>query len=150
MRKMFILALFILVLFCSDFFAQESGFGLGVIMGEPTGVNFKLWYGYRTALVGAAAWSFGDETYLHFYLDFIAHHFKFIRLEKDYLPFYCGIGVRFKNESTSKYGIRFPLGVNYMFKKVPLDFFAEIVPIFDVKPNTDVRFSGGFGLRYFF
>ncbi|MCK4431244.1 MAG: hypothetical protein KAW19_08060, partial [Candidatus Aminicenantes bacterium] len=45
--------------------AQESGFGLGIILGEPTGISFKNWIGSRTAIDGGVAWSFGNNDSLH-------------------------------------------------------------------------------------
>jgi hypothetical protein len=150
MKKIFLFVILAGIFFCSIGNAQEEGFGLGVILGEPTGLCFKSWIQYRTALVGAAAWSFGDEDSLHIHLDYVRHDFKLIKIEEDSLPFYYGIGFRLKNEKKVRFGIRFPIGVNYMFKKAPLDLFIEFVPVFDLAPKTDLFFNGGFGLRYFF
>ena len=150
MKKTFIVVILAGLFFCSIGNAQEEGFGLGVILGEPTGLCFKSWIRYQTALVGAAAWSFGDEDSLHIHLDYIRHDFKLIKIEEDTLPFYYGIGLRLKNEKKVRFGIRFPIGINYMFKKAPLDLFIEFVPVFDLAPKTDLFFNGGFGLRYFF
>ena len=61
MRKLILLPLLMVVMFSGTTFAQNRGFGLGVILGEPTGINFKHWTGGKTALVGAAAWAFGRE-----------------------------------------------------------------------------------------
>ena len=41
--------------------AQDSGFGLGIIFGEPTGISFKGWIGRRAAFDAAVAWSFEGE-----------------------------------------------------------------------------------------
>ena len=108
-------------------FAQDQGFGLGVILGEPTGLDFKAWAGYRSAFVGAAAWSFGNEDSLHMHLDYVFHNFRLIELEHDFLPVYYGIGVRLKSEKDVRIGVRIPLGLNYMFAKAPLDIFVELV-----------------------
>ncbi len=69
MRKL-ILSLTLLVVFVSVAQgepAQEGQFGLGVIAGEPTGPCFKLWTSQRTAIDGAAAWSFAKN--LRYWLD---------------------------------------------------------------------------------
>ena len=69
MRRIAVLSLLLALLSTGAVFpAQEEGFGLGIILGEPTGVNFKAWAGYRSAFVGAAAWSFGNEDSLHVHL----------------------------------------------------------------------------------
>jgi hypothetical protein len=46
------------LLICGTAQAQDSGFGLGIIIGEPTGISAKQWTGSRTAIDGAVAWSF--------------------------------------------------------------------------------------------
>lgn len=130
--------------------AQSGGIGIGFILGEPTGLNFKVWTGSNTALVAAAAWSFEGKAAFHFHLDYLHHRLKTIRIEHGFLPFYYGIGIRIKNDRKERLGIRIPLGLNYHFKKAPLDIFAEFVPIFDLLPGTDLHFNGGIGLRYFF
>jgi hypothetical protein len=140
----------IIVLLAAPSAAQDEGFGLGVILGEPTGINFKAWTGYSTALVGAAAWSFEHEETLHVHLDYVFHNRRLIKLENGTLPVYYGIGARIKTGNDVRMGIRIPLGVDYMFRDAPLDLFVEIVPVFELTPRTDLYFNGGIGVRYFF
>ena len=40
-------------LLCSTVEAQNRGFGLGIIVGEPTGISGKLWIEDRKAIDGA-------------------------------------------------------------------------------------------------
>jgi hypothetical protein len=150
MKKIVLITLALALGLCGSTFAQARGFGLGVILGEPTGINFKAWTGYKTAFVGAAAWSFGHEDSLHVHLDYIVHNFRLLKLENGHLPVYYGIGVRIKTGNDVRFGVRVPLGINYMFEKAPLDIFVEIAPIFDLTPKTDLFFNGGIGIRYYF
>ena len=53
MRKT--IAVLVIVLSASIAFAQGTGVGLGVIVGEPTGVSAKFWTGGNTAFDVAAA-----------------------------------------------------------------------------------------------
>jgi len=135
---------------CGISLAQDSGFGLGVILGEPSGISFKHWTGYNTALTGAVAWAFGREDAFHLHLDYCIHSFRLIKAERHEIPFYYGIGFRFKDERRDRLGVRFPLGIIYMFDEVPLDIFLEIVPLFDLAPKTELSFNGAVGIRYFF
>jgi hypothetical protein len=130
--------------------AQDEGFGLGVLLGEPTGINFKAWTSYKTAVIGTAAWSFGQQNSFQANIDYIIHDFDLIRLEDTYLPVYYGIGVRVKTTTDVRMGIRIPLGINYMFETAPLDLFVEFVPVFDLAPKTELYLNGGIGIRYFF
>jgi len=40
-------------------------FGLGIILGEPTGITFKYWASDKAAFDGALAWSFSKEDKFH-------------------------------------------------------------------------------------
>ena len=150
MRKAILLVFLVSVMFCGTTLAQGRGFGLGVILGEPTGINFKHWTGNNTALVGAAAWAFGRENSFHLHLDWTFHKFRLIKAERHVIPFYYGFGIRYKDEHRDRIGIRFPLGIIYIFNDAPVDIFLEIVPIFDLTPKTEVSFNGGIGARYYF
>jgi hypothetical protein len=136
--------------------AQSRGFGLGVIIGEPTGLSAKLWQSRTTALDFAAAWSFTDEAAFHLHGDFLVHNFNLIHVDRGQLPFYYGIGLRVKLSDEEKkddtsVGLRIPVGLDYLpGGNTPLDVFLEIVPILDLVPNTDVTLNASFGVRYWF
>jgi len=150
MKKLIVIGMLTAIAFCGMAQAQDRGFGLGIILGEPTGINFKHWTGYKTALVGAAAWAFGREDAFHLHMDYVLHHYRLIKAERHTIPFYYGIGFRFKDEREDRLGIRFPLGIIFMFDEAPVDIFLEIVPIFDFVPETGLSFNAGIGARYFF
>ncbi len=136
--------------------AQNRGFGLGLIVGEPTGLSAKVWQSQHTAFDFAAAWSFADNSAFHLHGDFLVHKFNLIRVEKGQLPFYYGIGLRVKlasqeNKDETSLGLRIPLGLDYLFAPdTPLDIFLEIVPILDLAPSTDVTLNASLGIRYWF
>lgn len=135
---------------CGTVQAQDSGFGLGVILGEPTGISGKLWIEDRKAIDGAVAWSFDKESALHLHADLLFHGSNISRVEMSRLLLYYGIGGRIKFEDDSKAGIRIPLGINYLSSGAPLDVFLEIVPILDLAPSTEFGLNGAIGVRYFF
>jgi hypothetical protein len=129
--------------------AQDSGFGLGVILGEPTGISFKNWVGSRTAIDGGIAWSFSNNNSLHLHMDYLVHNFNVFKAKKGKLALYYGIGGRIKTEK-SRVGIRIPVGINYIFGDAPLDIFFELAPVLDLVPSTEFRLTGGIGIRYYF
>ncbi len=146
--RIFILAL---CLFAGTANAQDGRFGLGVIVVEPTGLSLKAWQSGRTAMDFAAAWSFARESALHLHGDFLIHRFSAIEVDRQNLPFYYGIGARVKmaeEGNDPRVGIRFPLGLNYLFGNDPLDMFVEVVPILDVAPESDVSLNASVGMRY--
>ncbi len=131
-------------------FAQDRGLGLGVILGEPSGVSGKSWLSNKTALAGAVAWSLEGEEALHVHLDHLFHDFNSMPVEEGTLALYYGFGGRIKFADKGTVSVRIPLGMNYWFENAPIDFFLEIVPMLDLIPNTEFNFNGGIGVRYFF
>ena len=51
---------------------------------------------------------------------------------------------------TNKLGIRIPVGIEYLFGNVPLGAFFELVPILNLRPDTEFDFEAGIGIRFFF
>jgi hypothetical protein len=146
----FVLILFITVFIFNTTFAQSNKVGVGIIVGEPTGVSFKYWTSSTTAFDGALAWSFVDEGAFHIHADYIIHNFNLIRISEGKLPFYYGIGGRIKTADKSRFGVRVPLGLAYIFYGAPVDIFLEVVPILDLAPKTDFKINAAIGARYFF
>jgi hypothetical protein len=132
--------------------SNADGFGIGIIVGEPTGLDGKMWLGETTALQAAAAWSTDANTSFHFHLDYIFHRFDLFDVESGRLPLYYGIGGRFRvrDKSDDDLGVRVPIGVSYMFANDPFDIFVEVVPILDLVPDTDFDLNAAIGFRWFF
>jgi hypothetical protein len=148
MKKLIFVSL--LAMFSAGLLAQNSGFGLGAVFGEPTGLSAKVWTGDNTAIDGALAWSFVGAGYLHLHADFLVHNFNLIDVSEGELPFYFGIGAFLNLASELGLGIRIPLGLAYHFDSAPLEIFAEISPGLSLLPATDFYFGGGIGIRYYF
>ena len=130
--------------------AQERGFGLGIILGEPTGVSGKLWTSGQNAFDFAAAWSFQGDGNLLLQADYVWHIFRLIPVPDGKLPFYVGVGGEVILANDPVIGVRVPLGLDYMFNNAPVDIFVELVPILRLAPSTDFDFAGGIGARYWF
>ena len=126
--------------------------GLGMILGEPTGVSFKHWVSGKTAIDAALAWSFagpGDDIHIH--ADYLWH--TPLRSSDPAVrrtSFYIGAGGRVRFENDSRFGARVPFGLVHFIKDAPLDIFVEVAPILDLAPVTELSINGGIGLRYFF
>jgi hypothetical protein len=134
----------------------QGNVGLGVILGEPTGLSLKIWPEHSAAFDLAAGWSLDGDEWFYLHGDFLIHNY---RLEKEIeeeiegdLPFYYGIGARalLREDHDSRIGIRIPLGLDYRFADRKFDVFVEIAPILDLLPETEFSLSGGIGVRYFF
>jgi hypothetical protein len=130
--------------------AQVEGFGVGIIVGEPTGVSGKYWLDRSNALDGAVAWSFLDDGSFYLHANYIHHHFEVIDLSSGDMPLYYGGGLKMKFASDFVFGIHVPLGLAYHFEEAPLDVFIEIRPGINFTPNVKFDMSGGIGVRYYF
>ena len=163
MYKSFVFFGLIAILLCGSASAQNSGtldkkFGLGIIVGEPTGISGKLWTGPRTAMDGAIAWSTGTHSNVNLHFDYLMHDFNVLNVSEKYFVLYYGIGTRFKftsdhnsnNNNDTIIGVRIPLGITYLFPTSPFDIFVEIVPLLDVIPDTEFEMNAGLGVRYYF
>jgi hypothetical protein len=130
--------------------AQNSGTGVGVIMGEPTGISAKTWLSGKSAVAGAAAWSFLDDGSLQVHADYLLHNRETIRVEKGTTLLHYGVGGRMKISDNSRMGIRIPVGVTWLVPNDPIDIFVEIAPLVDLAPETEFTLNGGVGIRYYF
>lgn len=148
--KKFILIAAVFIILTNLTLSQNRGFGLGIVLGEPTGLSAKLWTGSSNAFDFAAAWSFKGDGQLLLQADYVWHSFDLIRVSSGRLPLYYGIGGRIIFADDPLLGIRIPLGLNYQFASAPIDIFAEIVPILDLIPSTDFDLGGGLGVRFWF
>lgn len=137
-------------LFSLGLFAQDSGFGLGVIFGEPTGLSAKMWTSEKTAIDAAVAWSFVGSGWLHVHADFLIHNYELIDVNQGALPVYFGVGGFVSFSSDLGLGARVPFGLAYQFEGAPVDIFAEVVPGLSLLPEIRFYIGGGIGVRYFF
>ncbi|MFQ5708194.1 MAG: hypothetical protein ACE5HO_12125 [bacterium] len=157
MSKSWIPTLLLIAVLGAPGHAQSGRFGIGMIVGEPTGISLKHWLGDSRAVDFALAWSFENNNSLTIHGDYLIHNFGLIKVNKGRLPFFYGIGGRIKfddderrRNDDSRVGVRVPVGLAYLFDNAVLDLFAELVPILDLAPETDFRLNAAVGIRYFF
>jgi len=122
--------------------------GLGLMLGEPTGVSVKSWLGTKSAFDIGAAWSLsGRNEALHLHADYLYHRwFK----NREALAFYYGMGGRVIFSDNAVAGVRVPFGLTYVLNGIPFDLFVEAAPIIDISPEVEFAGNGAFGVRYYF
>ena len=147
---LFTLVLGLMMIIAKPVTAQDHGFGMGLILGEPTGLSAKLWTSGDNAFDFAAAWSFKGDGNLLLQADYVWHFFELMPVPSGKLPLYIGIGGRVVLADDPSFGIRVPIGIDYLFADAPIDIFLELVPILDLSPETDFGVGGGLGIRYWF
>lgn len=130
--------------------AQQDGFGIGLIVGEPTGISFKKFIGGNKAVDGAMAWSFRRPESFHIHADLLWHNYDLLQVNTGKMALYYGVGGRLRFAEDPQLGLRIPVGLTYLFDGAPFDVFLEVVPILDLIPATDVEFNGALGGRFYF
>ncbi len=125
-------------------FQANKTFGLGLELGEPTGLNGKYFLSTSGALDFGIGEMFSPYYYgqgFHIYADYLWHPTSLVSAPAFELPFYVGAGLRFWdfdycyqgvcNYGGSAIGIRVPVGIALDFNNVPLDIFVQLVPVVD-------------------
>ena len=135
---------------CGAADAQGKGFGLGIIVDDPTGISTKLWIGKSTAMDAEVAWSDDGDDFFYLHGDFLFHDQHLSQEVKGKFLTYYGIGAKVEFADSNKVGLRIPLGTNYIFPRAPLDVFLEIVPQLDFAPATEADLKAAIGIRFVF
>lgn len=140
-----------------SFGESNHSFGLGIMLGEPTGLSFKVWNRQTVAWDAGAAWSFVSGKYFQIHSDVLLHNFNLFKVQTGRMALFYGAGARIKFGSSGADGdsdvvisLRVPVGISYEFDKTPVELFIEVVPMLDLVPRTDVTMAGAVGFRYYF
>lgn len=139
---------------------EHTPFGLGLILGEPTGLTAKYWLASRWAIDAGVSYSFRE--YFHFYSDSIWHsHTLASQLADEFkdISLYWGIGAGLRivskgdpdeGDARGNLMVRLPLGLEWLPNDPSIGPFLELVPGMGLVPKTFFDFGGGIGIRYYF
>lgn len=138
---------------------DKGTLGIGIILGEPTGVTAKLYLKDDQAVQVAAGSAFlGGGLQVHG--DYLFHPYILQSRPSFVLPFYLGPGLRVIDYSLGggqdflAVGLRAVAGLVFDFKNVPLDAFAEVAGVFEYGfksgEGLGVALNAGAGARYYF
>ena len=125
--------------------ADKGTLGVGLVIGEPTGISGKLYLEDDQAIQAAIGPAFiGGGIALHG--EFVIHPWILQDREAFVLPVYLGPGVRFVNyyggrdgESSFAVGALGVVGMLFDLKEVPLDVFVEL------GGGAEYNFTDGWG-----
>jgi hypothetical protein len=156
-------SLLLVLILAKPIAAQDHGFGMGLILGEPTGLSAKYWTSNENAFDFGLGFSvggdridnhgnyYGNSSRVHFHADYLWHSFHAIRSSERF-PLYYGIGARFNSGGgyDGSFGVRGVFGIAWFPHSTPIDIFVEIVPVFQLTPSAGFGIDAGLGIRYFF
>jgi len=139
----------------------QGKFGVGVILGEPTGVAWKYRLSEEHALDGAIGLSPGDRFRLH--VDYLWEKHSF---QEEHLLLHYGAGVvigaggpgylAFERGETYVFAqrelgfaMRGVAGLTYAFPHSPFDAFVEIAPLLILAPASGMGIDAAVGARIY-
>ncbi len=133
-------------------FAQSRPFGLGIMLGDPSGLNGKYFLNSKNAVeVGLGVGVFGSENSLALHVDYLYHNEELIQSSEKFPVFYgFGLRIRSKEEAEFGMGVRGIIGMSWVSQTVPIDVFIHIAPVFKLFPATKFGIDAALGTRYFF
>ena len=147
-------------------FSANKTFGLGIMLGAPTGLTGKDFLASDRALdfgVGGIYY-YRHGNGFHIHGDYLWHPLSLASTEAFELPFYVGVGARIWNfcdgcsnpngYNATAIGVRVPFGIAMDFNDAPIDIFFELVVVADFFVNYRDSFGpdidGAIGFRYWF
>jgi hypothetical protein len=128
----------------------EEGFGIGFVLGTPTGLSASLPVGERNAFNAALGYDFTGDANLFVQADYVWIHKNIIPVDVGSVSLYYGPGAFAIAARDAAIGIRGVVGIDYRFAGAPVQIFLEVAPGISVLPDTDAHVGAGLGARYYF
>ena len=140
--------------------ADTAGpFGLGLVLGNPTGLSANYRFGADRSVDGALAWNFGRYSGFEIHSDYLWHRKNIIR-GKFAFDLHYGIGGRLvsrgdrdrdiNNNDRTYLGPRIPVGIGTNFNQAALEVFGEVALVMNLIPGTSADLDFGVGARIYF
>lgn len=132
--------------------ARAESIGLGVFLGQPTGLDIKIGLQGRSALDIVLGVNQFDDPHLSY------GHVQYLALlgvargRTINVPFRLGIGgaVIGLTDDTTVFAARVPFQLGLRFRRTPLEIYGEIAFVLVFDDGTDTDVDGGLGLRVYF
>jgi hypothetical protein len=149
-------------------YSTDKEFGLGIMLGAPSGLSGKYFFAGQARMALAFGAGYYDEFYYHhgtqLHADLLFHPVVLASADAFDLPLYIGGGIRLLDhddyihrdryyDDHTHLGLRVPFGLSFDFRRVPLDAFVELVPVWDFDDDhgdRDLDLTGALGVRYYF
>jgi hypothetical protein len=143
--------------------AQAGGdFGLGLIIGDPTGLSGKGFVSETNAIDFAVGFAFIRGEHLQLHADYL-WHFDIKRWSSAQLDLYLGVGPKlglgFGHDHPGPdhgdhdwigIGARGPFGLSMRFLEAPFDVFLEVAAGLWILPDPHFDLDAAIGGRFWF
>lgn len=134
-------------------FAHAEDFGVGVILGDPTGLSAKMKLDGSHSVDGAFAYSSGKHTGAQFHADYLWDRARSWGTTQGPLDMYYGLGGRLlsyddkDDKSQLSIGPRGSIGLNFNINNPNIEFFGELALILEITPSVTADLDAGVGGR---
>jgi len=128
--------------------------GLGIILGDTTGISFKQYFERHMAFDLALGAPYGYNVYpgVSVHGD-VMWTDEMAKMERGALLFHVGGGLALAQGGGSdnfEIGVRFTTGVEYFIPRSKFAIFGELVPTFILAHDPGARLHAAVGGRYYF
>lgn len=143
-------ALFAVLMMTSAAHAEDLG--VGVILGDPSGLSGKMKLDGNHSIDGALAYSSGKHSGTQFHADYLWDRARSWGTTQGPLDMYYGLGGRLisysdENKSKISIGPRGSLGLSFNINNPNLELFGEIAMVLEVTPSMSADLDAGVGAR---
>jgi hypothetical protein len=126
-----------------------GSFGLGLVVGSPSGLSAELSLGGAGALDFALGLDVFSDRDFYFHLVYKAYLVELVS-GNPRLPLYLGIGGFVSDHKDIRLGARAPLGIALDFTNAPVHVFLEAALLVTVIDKPKAGVGGAVGFHYFF
>jgi hypothetical protein len=129
--------------------AAHAEQGIGIVLGQPTGVSYRMDLANSQAIDAVLAWRLGQNEYVLVHADYLWIKPKLVGPREFTADFYYGVGAILalpKDDVAA--ALRLPAGLSHKFSDPNLEVFTELAIAFTLVPETDFDIVGGVGLRW--
>ena len=151
MRKLLLTTVVFGLVMVAQAAPARADFGLGLFLGEPTGLDLKIGLGNRSALdivLGFTTFSDGRGGYGH--LTYLVTPLV-AQGDAVTVPLRVGIGGAVFGPSDDLHvEVRAPFEIGLRLRRTPLEFYGEITLALVFVDPVDLDVQGGLGFRVYF
>ncbi len=151
----------VLLLLTSTAAFGQGKFGVGFVLGDPTGFAWKYNVNSTHAFDGAVGFSPFDRYRVH--ADYLWESYPF---HEQNLALHYGVGAvfgfgrteyivvnnggrYFLRDQDVGFGVRGVIGLNYKVRESPIDLFFEVAPLVILSPTGGTGADVGLGVRFY-
>ena len=140
------------IVFASSSAHAEGGpFGLGLVVGTPTGLTVEYKLSSRTAIDGALGIDLFVDRHVYVQADFLFLLPDLLGDASLALVPYLGPGAFAADfKGGAGFGVRAPFGLSLDFTRVPLQIFGEFSLGLELVRDVHLGVGGAVGFRYYF